>query len=138
MYKQGIEACTKILSFFEKAGYRGIAIGNEIFVEKEGKHIKVRFFPSIKSLRENLKHAIYNYHILIIPSGENIYEYIDLYKSFFYNIYESVASLWVIDVASGSISPIISDSFYYEFYPFFLNPSLSTWLSGLWEKSYKK
>ncbi len=133
-----MKACEKILSFFEKAGYKGIAIGNEILVERKGKRIKARFFPSIKLLRERLEHAIRNYNILIIPSGENIYEYIEIYRSFFYNIYESGASLWVIDVDSGSISPIISDSFYHEFYPFFLNPSLSTWLSGLWEKSCEK
>ncbi|RLG57300.1 MAG: hypothetical protein DRN88_02785 [Candidatus Hydrothermarchaeota archaeon] len=129
-----MEACEKILSFFEKAGYRGIAIGHEIFVENGEKRIKARFFPSLRSLAENLEHAISEYHILIVPAGEDIHEYMDVYKRFFYNIYESTASLWVIDVASGNVSPIINDSFYYEFYPLFLNPSLSTWLSGFWDK----
>jgi hypothetical protein len=55
-------------------------------------------------------------------------------KRFFHNIHESTASLWVIDIASGNVSPIINDSFYYEFYPLFLNLGLSTWLFGFWKK----
>jgi hypothetical protein len=73
-----MEACEKILSFFEKAGYKGIAIGHEIFVENGEKRIKARFFPSLRLLVESLEHAIYEYNILIVPAGENIHEYPDI------------------------------------------------------------